>query len=97
MDSMAMKSKIKNRAATLEARFADIFKKTVVGNRMCFQLPGGVLFAVDYMGAYGALVIEYADNYEEAKLNRFEDGDLFYLEEMDEDTMFQAMLREIKQ
>ena len=97
MDLMDRKSKIKNRADALRARFSEIFEETVVDNRKCFRLSNGALFALDYMGPYGALVIEYADSYEAAQLNCFEDGDLFYLEDMDEDTMFQEMLREIRQ
>ena len=62
-----------------------------------FVRKDGYLFALEYLLAYGAIVIEYAENEWEAKLNRSENGDLFYLEEMDEETMFQAMLQEIEQ
>lgn len=91
------KSKTKARSAALEKRFAERLDNFTVGSRFCFGLPDGKIISLDTLGAYDALVIEYAENYEEARLNRFEDGDLFYLEEMDEDTMFQAMLREIQQ
>lgn len=94
---MTQVERLKNRLDALERRFADIYEKCTVGNRECFCAPGGILFALDYLGSFGAVVIEYAENYEEAELNRFEDGDLFYLEDMDEDTMFDAMLWEIRQ
>ena len=97
MTQAEMKSKIKARAAVLEERFAERYERCTAGSRQCFLRPDGVLFALDYLGPYGALVIEYAENVEEAKLNRFEDGDLFYLEDMDEGTMLRAMLREIEQ
>lgn len=50
----------------------------------------------------GAIVIEHADSYEEAtisKYGRFEDGDLFWLDEYenDENKMFDAILREIEE
>ena len=97
MDLTGKKSKTKVRAAALEKRFAEKFSNFTVGSRSCFGLPDGRVIAWDTLGAYDALVIEYADNYEEARINRFEDGDLFYLDEMNEETMFQAMLREIEQ
>lgn len=91
------KSRTKIRTAALEKLFAEKFDNFAVGSRSCFGLPDGRVIALDTLDAYDALVIEYADNYEEARINRFEDGDLFYLDEMNEETMFQAMLREIEQ
>ena len=96
MTSKEMKSKIEARAAALNARFSELFQTVQVGPKSFFLGPDGVcLFALDYLGPYGALVIEYAEDYEEARFNYLEDGDLFYLDEMDEETMFQAMLQEI--
>lgn len=96
MDLTGQKSKIKARAEALNTRFAEQFKTIVVGSRSFFLGPDGVtLFALDYMDPYGALVIEYAEDYDEALTGRLEDGDLFYLDELDEEAMFQAMLREI--
>ena len=91
------RAEMKSRAAALEKRFSERYETHLIENRQCFLRPDGMLFALDYLGPYGALVIEYAESIEEAKLNRFEDGDLFYLEEMDEDTMFRAMIQEIEQ
>ena len=42
-----------------------------------------------------AIVIEYAENYDEAQINRFEDREWFYLEDLDEETMDQKMLEGI--
>lgn len=97
MTRMEMRSRIEDRIATLNDRLAKEYQKRTVRDRECFIHKNGFLFALDYLLPYGAIVIEYAENESEAKLNRFEDGDLFYLEEMDEDAMFQAMLREIEQ
>ena len=97
MDWTESKLKIKTRAEALNKRFSELFQTVQVGSRTFFLGPDGVsLFALDYLGPYGALVIEYAEDYDEARDNCLEDGDLFYLEEMDEDAMFQAMLREIR-
>ena len=96
MDWTESKLKIKARVDALNNRFSDRFKTIQVGSRTFFLGPDGVsLFALDYLGSYGALVIEYAEDYDEAFANRLEDGDLFYLDEMDEEAMFQAMMREI--
>ncbi|MGN0409296.1 MAG: hypothetical protein ACI4E3_02690 [Candidatus Fimousia sp.] len=47
--------------------------------------------------SFGAIVIEYAETIEEAEKNMFEDGDLFYLDELDENQMFEQMIREIEE
>ena len=96
MDSTVKRSRTKVRAAALEKRFAEKFSNFTIGSRSCFGLPDGRVIALDTLGAYDALVIEYADNYEEARINRFEDGDLFYLDELDEESMFQIMLQEME-
>lgn len=43
-----------------------------------------------------ALVVEYADNLTEAKKNRFEDGDLFFVEDMTKFEMFNEIMEEIQ-
>lgn len=97
MAQTEMKSRLMERSKALEGRFEKMFDKRIIKERTCFACHNGMLFALDYIPPYGALVLEYADNVEEAKMNRFEDGDLFFLEEMDEETMFQSMIQEIKQ
>lgn len=96
MTPREMKFQIKERSKSLEIRFERVYEKMEIGEWTCFVRSDGSLFTLDYLLPYGALVIGYADNEAEAKLNRFEDGDLFYLEDMDEETMFEAMLREIE-
>lgn len=88
---------LKHRIEVLNERFLGAYEKCAVASRECFRAPNGMIFALDYIESFGALVIEYAEDYEEAELCRFEDGDLFFLEDMDEKTMFKAMLREIGQ
>ena len=43
-----------------------------------------------------AIVVEYALSETEVKKNLFEDGDLFYLNELDEEQMLQVMIQEIE-
>ena len=83
-------------ADSLKMRFADLYIKITVGDRTCFKLEDGRIISLGCLASYGAFVIEYADDSEEAALNRFEDGDLFYLDDMDLDEMFAAMRREIE-
>lgn len=97
MTPKGMKSQIEERYKSLELRMERLYEKVKIGEWTCFVRPDGSLFTLEYIIPYGALVIGYADNEEEAKLNRFEDGDLFYLEDMDEETMFNAMIQEIQQ
>ena len=96
MTSKEMKLKIEARAVALNARFSELFQTVQVGPKSFFLGPDGAgLFALDYLGPYGALVIEYAEDYDAALANQLEDGDLFYLEELDEEALLQAMLQEI--
>lgn len=97
MTSMEIKSQIEERIKILENRLEGIYEKRRVNGLTCFVLENGSWITLDYLLPFGALVIGHADNEDEARLNRFEDGDLFYLEDMDEETMFQAMLNEIEQ
>ena len=93
MISMEMKSRIDAAESFLSNRFSEIF----VGTRKCFHLDDGRVVAVDHMGAYNALVLEYAQDLSAARLNQFEDGDLFYMDELDEKAMLDNMLSEIQQ
>lgn len=95
MTQKETKSRTKQRLAAIEAKFANVYETVSIGKRTCFQIPDGRLIALACLGAYRALVIEYAKDYEEAGSNQFEDGDLFFVEDLDEETMFQNMLQEI--
>ena len=92
---MSLTEQKRKKKSDLDLRFSERFEQMVIHNTLCFRKPDGGLFRVCPFPGEGALVIEYAENDREAELNRFEDGDLFYLEDMDEETMFQAMLNEI--
>lgn len=61
----------------------------------CFYTPTGGVVIVDMIASENALVLGHADNLNEAELNRFEDGDRFFADEMTETEMIQAMLHEI--
>ncbi|MGN0478381.1 MAG: hypothetical protein ACI4GO_03020 [Hominenteromicrobium sp.] len=97
MTQTEMRLKLLERSKSLESRFELQFENRVINERVCFLHPAGVIFSIGSLLSFGALVVEYADNEKEAELSRFEDGELFYLEDMDEDAMYQGMIQEIEQ
>ncbi len=66
-----------------------------VNGKNCFILSTDVVIHIDMIKNMNAIVVEYADNMDEAKINRFEDGDLFYVDEHDESDMLKSILNEI--
>ena len=94
-------SKLRKR---IENKIAGLYeKKLVINGQNCYLQGKEHYFLITglWFGLSGALVIEHADSYEEATISevgRFEDGDLFYLEDFagDEDKMLQTMIREIE-
>lgn len=83
-------------ADTLQMRFAELYTEITIAGRACFELKDGRIISLGLLTSFGAFVVEYADNADEAALNRFEDGDLFYLDDMGVDEIFAAMRREIE-
>lgn len=83
-------------ADTLRRRFSEWYREITIGDRACFKLEDGRIIFLGCLPSYGAFVVEYADNADEAGLNRFEDGDLFYPEDMSLEEIFAAMRREIE-
>ena len=96
MTQTEMKSRLLKRSEALESRFSGMYEKRIMNGRSCFIRPDGSIFTLDCLVSYGAIVIGYAENKDEALQERFEDGDLFYLENIDEETMYQSMLQEIE-
>lgn len=95
---MTQKEMRSNRIEILNSRLAQRLENTVIDGCICFFTSNGAVCRLDSIGnEYNALVIEYADNLEMAKKGIFgEDGDLFYMDEMSEDEMFEAMIGEIE-
>lgn len=85
-----------NRKAALEKELKKRFNEVEINGETCFLKETGEVFHVDDMGGeFDAIVIEYAQNEAEANLGRYEDGDPFYMDEMDEAEMLDAILKEI--
>ena len=94
MKMMQSQREIYNR---LINRLEIIYKTCDINGKKCFFRSDCSLFAVDYIGPFGSIVVEYADNVADAELNRFEDGDLFRIEDQDEEKLFQSIIREIEE
>ena len=94
MNSTVQKNSIKNR---LEQLLSDQFEMLSLNGAQCFQKKDGTVFMISAFPDEDAIVVEYADSFSDAKLNRFEDGDRFYLGEISIEALFQQVLREINQ
>lgn len=98
MTEKETKDRILKRIEKLESRFEEkyeLFSKP--GEKKCFYVNDGEYFMVTGLVNFGSIVIEHALSKRDAERNMFEDGDLFYLDELDEDAMFEAMIREIEE
>lgn len=87
-----------SRKDSLNQKLVQKYEGVTFNDTQCFLLSNGMVFRIDTIGGnLDALVLEYADSIEMAKKNVFgEDGDLYYMSELDEDAMFNAMIREIE-
>lgn len=97
MISKEMKKKIEERCEALERRFEKKYEQAseVLGQK-CFEPREDEFFVVTGLGWANALVLGHASSENEAKKNMFEDGDLFYMDDMNEDEMYEAMIEEIE-
>lgn len=89
----------KKRIETLEQindNLSITYPVEICGKNKCHKAPNGTYFNVDVFPGELALVIEYAETADDASKSRFEDGDLFYLNEMTEDELLEAMRAEIE-
>lgn len=69
------------------------FKEEIINNSVVYESEGKYL-KLTFINKLKSFVIEYADNYNEAKKNLFEDGDLYPVT-MDEDELICKMRNEI--
>lgn len=96
VDGIDMTSKeMKSIKKIIDSKFAEKLKKILIEDQEYFALDDGIVICVALIVSYEAVLIEYADSIEAARKNCFEDGDLFYLDAADADTIYQAMLREM--
>lgn len=69
------------------------FKEEVINNSILYEYEGRYL-KLTFINQLKSFVIEYADSYDEAKKNLFEDGDLYSIT-MDEEELISKMRNEI--
>ena len=92
---MTSAEKRSTRKSNIIKRLKADFQSEMVGDRLCFLHSEG-FFRIDEIGApHNALVVEYADSRAAARANGYEDGNLFFMDEMEEEAMYSAMLAEI--
>lgn len=84
------------RLENLENKLKTRYKPVKVNGENCFLKKNGEVFHLFGMKNFNALGVEYAENMEEAKRNLYEDGDLLYINEMNEEEMLEAMIKEIE-
>ena len=96
MNSMEQKKWVDEQKYRLERKLSNHYERMTVHEKQCFRTSNGIIFSVVFFPKDRAFVLEYADNQSEAERNLFEDGDWFSLNEMDEETLFRKMVKEIE-
>ena len=98
MTSQEKKKQIEERCVLLERQFEERYGKPFnVSEKKCFMAGNDEFFMVTGLSWENAIVIEHASSKVEAKKNMFEDGDLFYIGELSDEEMFEAMVKEIEE
>lgn len=81
----------------LNNKLASIYKTREINSELFCENKKGDIFIVRPFPSEEAIVVEYADNYEDALSNLFEDGDRFYLEDYETyDELSDAVVMEIE-
>lgn len=97
MTSMEKKRKIDERRKTLENEFERRYRKeTEVRGKKCFAVREDEFFIVSGLNWANAIVLEHAFSKMEVEKNMFEDGELFYMDELNEKEMLEKMIEEIE-
>lgn len=97
MASTDKSSKYIERVESLRNELSEKYELCEVDGKKCFRSEKDKYFWPFLFVEWGAVGIEYAQGIREAMLNRFEDGDLYYLDEMDDEALLSAVLQEIEQ
>ena len=81
----------------IEDKLRERYPTFLLHGRTSFQAPDGTILRIDTLNwAQEALVVEYAYDETWVENNVFEDGDLFYLDELSPEEMLAGMLAEIE-
>lgn len=97
MTDLEMKKKINDMKVNIEACMAERYEQVFdIQGQKCFKAEGRGFFLITGLSWAKALVVEHAETEEDARKNMFEDGDLFYIQDMNEKEIIQGMIREIE-
>lgn len=77
---MGMKS-ILQLLEAVEDRFSSEYKEVSINGQRCFISDNGTVFFFIVLNQLRGLVVEYANSFEEAQANMFEDGDLISIDQ----------------
>lgn len=81
-----MKANIETMKDKIEKRIAEKQNPVFIENRACFKTASEGYLRLDTI--FGdSIVIEFAENMKEAENNRFEDGDIFPVNEFNEEEL----------
>lgn len=83
------------RKQTIDRLLSDVYRTVEIHGETCFCVPNGNIVMIQEMPGENALVMGHAESLTDAEQCRFEDGDRFYLDDMTEKEMLQAMIAEI--
>lgn len=81
----------------INERLKKKYKHIEITGTLLFISETGIVFRIDSIGKFNAIVIEYADDIESAKKGIFgEDGELLNMDDMNADEMYEAIIEEIE-
>lgn len=80
----------------LNERLEQIYQKREIGETSYFIAPDGHAFLVSALPDYPALVVEHAEDEATAAKKQLEDGDMYFLDEWDEEALFHAVSEEVE-
>lgn len=86
---------ILKRIDILEKRLRQVFETEHLRNGIFFKTKDNAYFRVECIKEYNCIVIEYGETKKAASLNQLEDGDLFYLNELTDEELFDSVIAEI--
>lgn len=98
MTSMETKKILNTRISKIEQKLKEIYPVAFqIRGQNCYEAGENEYFMITGLSWANAVVVEHAFSVDEATKNRFEDGDLFYMDELSEDEMLNAMIKEIEE
>lgn len=82
----------------IDDRIADRYSSPFsIDGQRCYLYGDNHYFMITpFHFEYDSIIVEHAHSLEEAKKDLFEDGDRLYLDEMTDDEIFDAIVREIE-